>query len=132
MTLNSKSQLDQLTAQYKALPKDCQAYVTNYDTLKAGNASYEKLKKQYDAGQKAAAEKAAAQKAQQSKKNSSSGWEKLLRQRQDLFRWRNRLLDAWRLGVPQAHQLPVFGSFQDHLFRFCGRVWEIPWLQELL
>ena len=75
VTLNSKSQLDQLTAQYKALPKDCQAYVTNYDTLKAGNASYEKLKKQYDADQKAAAEKAAAQKAQQSKKNSSSGWE---------------------------------------------------------
>ena len=80
VTLNSKSQLDQLTAQYKALPKDCQAYVTNYDTLKAGNASYEKLKKQYDADQKAAAEKAAAQKAaqqkaQQSKKNSSGGWE---------------------------------------------------------
>lgn len=80
VTLNSKSQLDQLTAQYKALSKDCQAYVTNYDTLKAGNASYEKLKKQYDADQKAAAEKAAAQKAaqqksQQSKKNSSGGWE---------------------------------------------------------
>ena len=85
VTLNSKSQLDQLTAQYKALPKDCQAYVTNYDTLKAGNASYEKLKKQYDADQKAAAEKAAAekaaaqkaaqQKAQQSKKNNSGGWE---------------------------------------------------------
>ena len=80
VTLNSKSQLDQLTAQYKALPKDCQAYVTNYDTLKAGNASYEKLKKQYDADQKAAAEKAAAQKAaqqkaQQSQKNTSGSWE---------------------------------------------------------
>lgn len=76
VTLNSKSQLDQLTAQYKALPKDCQAYVTNYDTLKAGNASYEKLKKQCDADQKAAAEKAAAQKtAQQSKKNNTGGWE---------------------------------------------------------
>lgn len=70
VTLNSKSQLDQLTAQYKALPEDCQAYVSNYDALKSGNASYQKLKKQYDEEQKAAAQK----KAQQTKKNSSGGW----------------------------------------------------------
>ena len=72
VTLNSKSQLDQLTAQYKALPKDCQAYVTNYDTLKAGNASYEKLKKQYAKQARQAAKQTARQGAKAAEKTAAA------------------------------------------------------------
>lgn len=77
ITLDSKNQLEQLTAQYQALPEDGRAYVTNYDTLRSGNDSYTKLKKEYDQKQKEAkeaAEQAAAEKVAQ-KQQSSGGWE---------------------------------------------------------